>query len=331
MSFGRSISVSQIPRPAGDSHAVPPRPRPAHCASARTSVPAGAPAVREFVRERPWSMAPRPARPPRAAPASRASEFRRHPVVRHRAPPPHQARAASVARITAPRTQRYSAKTPKLCRETNRSSTAIASPAARRRRRRCRRGSWWRRCLGANASGTFSTAAASVIGKLIRKLNTAAALARSKPSSAPPVIVEPDRDTPGTSARHWAKPIEQRVAPRHLVERPIATRDRSTAQSTTPITISAIAMSSGERNTVSAWSSSSKPGDRRRNRADDEEHQPPLLRRAHARAADDRRSPSRDERDPLPPEVPEPPRPASRRAARRRTPGRDPASQRPTA
>jgi len=57
-----------------------------------------------------------------------------------------------------------------------------------------------------NASGAFSTAAASVTGKLIRKLNTAADCL-SKPSNSPPVIVEPDRETPGRSAKHWMSPI----------------------------------------------------------------------------------------------------------------------------
>ena len=61
--------------------------------------------------------------------AARASRqrVRRHPVVLSPPPPPRQARAASVARTTTPRTRRYSANTPKLCRDTKRSNTAIAA------------------------------------------------------------------------------------------------------------------------------------------------------------------------------------------------------------
>ena len=48
--------------------------------------------------------------------------------------------------------------------------------------------------------------AAAVIGIDIRKLKVAA-LVRSKPSARPAVMVEPDRETPGISAKTCAMPI----------------------------------------------------------------------------------------------------------------------------
>jgi hypothetical protein len=49
-----------------------------------------------------------------------------------------------------------------------------------------------------------------MIGMAMKKLNSAAAR-RSTPSSIEPTMVEPERDTPGTSDKHWNRPIDQHL------------------------------------------------------------------------------------------------------------------------
>ncbi len=47
-----------------------------------------------------------------------------------------------------------------------------------------------------------------MVGKARKKLNSAAERL-SVPSNRPPAMVAPERDTPGTMARHWNRPIRK--------------------------------------------------------------------------------------------------------------------------
>ena len=58
---------------------------------------------------------------------------------------------------------------------------------------------------GSKASGSENRPEARTAGTASRKPNRAAS-GRSSPSSRPALMVAPDRDTPGTSARHCAEP-----------------------------------------------------------------------------------------------------------------------------
>ena len=51
-----------------------------------------------------------------------------------------------------------------------------------------------------------SVVAPSIVGMARKKLNSAA-VRRSTPSVSAPMMVAPDRLTPGTIARHWMKPM----------------------------------------------------------------------------------------------------------------------------
>ena len=108
------------------------------------------------------------------------------------------------------------------------------------------------------AWGSLSTAAAAMIGMLIRKLNTAAS-SRVRRSARPPVMVAPERETPGMMANIWASPTINASIQR--IEASVRSRaaKRSTAQSSTPITIRAEAMSRGSRKELSACFSSARP------------------------------------------------------------------------
>jgi len=99
-------------------------------------------------------------------------------------------------------------KTPKLCRETYRSSqaidayataklTAVASSVAGQPTPEDT----------APASVTACSSPAAVSAGTDRKNESRVTATRSRPRSSPADIVAPDRDTPGTSARHWARPM----------------------------------------------------------------------------------------------------------------------------
>src|SRR3546814_6086934 len=56
----------------------------------------------------------------------------------------------------------------------------------------------------------FRSEAASIVGTARKKLNSAAVL-RSTPSASAPMIVAPDRLTPGIIDRHWMMPMPSAV------------------------------------------------------------------------------------------------------------------------
>jgi hypothetical protein len=56
------------------------------------------------------------------------------------------------------------------------------------------------------ASTRLKSAAAAVMGTLIRKENRAAS-SRRRPRKSPTVMVAPERETPGNRAAVWARPI----------------------------------------------------------------------------------------------------------------------------
>ena len=58
---------------------------------------------------------------------------------------------------------------------------------------------------GWNASGSENSPEANTAGMASRKPNLAES-ARSRPRNSPALMVAPERDTPGTSARHCARP-----------------------------------------------------------------------------------------------------------------------------
>src|SRR5512133_3558437 len=96
----------------------------------------------------------------------------------------------------------------------------------------------------ARSLGTLSTAAAAITGMDIRKLKTAADW-RSKDRKRAAVIVAPERDTPGTSATAWAKPIIR--ACRHVMSDSarVVADARSAHQSSAPNTMRVVAVSAG--------------------------------------------------------------------------------------
>ena len=53
---------------------------------------------------------------------------------------------------------------------------------------------------------TFTTPQPSITGMARKNVNSVAAV-REQPVSMPPMMVAPERDVPGTMARHWKKPI----------------------------------------------------------------------------------------------------------------------------
>ena len=74
------------------------------------------------------------------------------------------------------------------------------------------------------------------------------------------MIVDPERETPGMSANICARPISSASRQRIDSQRAVASvRALSTNQSTMPMTISAIAMSSERETSISAYFSSAKP------------------------------------------------------------------------
>ena len=86
----------------------------------------------------------------------------------------------------------------------------------------------------ASAFGTFSTAAAAMIGIDIRKLNVAA-LARSNPSARPAVMVAPERETPGMNANACAHPTSSASGSSEAVQRRgAATRARRRSRAPPP-------------------------------------------------------------------------------------------------
>jgi len=96
----------------------------------------------------------------------------------------------------------------KLCRETYRSShamdayataklTAVASSVAGQPTP----------AEMASASVTACSSPAAVSAGTERKNDSRVTATRSSPRSRPADIVAPDRETPGTSARHWVSPM----------------------------------------------------------------------------------------------------------------------------
>ena len=57
----------------------------------------------------------------------------------------------------------------------------------------------------------LSTLQPNMTGMAMKKLNSLAAT-REQPQSRPPMIVEPEREVPGTMARHWKQPILKAVS-----------------------------------------------------------------------------------------------------------------------
>src|SRR5258706_16139438 len=80
------------------------------------------------------------------------------------------------------------------------------------------------------------------VGTARKNENSVAAL-RDRPKSMPPTMVAPERDVPGISAKHCAKPTFS--ASSHVMDRVESTRDRdgllSTQRITTPPTTKASA------------------------------------------------------------------------------------------
>ena len=89
---------------------------------------------------------------------------------------------------------------------------------------------------GWNASGSENSPDANTAGIASRKPKRAAS-SRSRPRNRPALIVAPDRDTPGTSARHWARPTVtasgQRSCSACRVWRPTYSAAAITAENTT--------------------------------------------------------------------------------------------------
>ena len=86
---------------------------------------------------------------------------------------------------------------------------------------------------------------------MARKNENSAAARRSTPSSSAPMMVAPERLTPGTMARHWIAPIFRQTDSGRASEAAYLTRGRlrSTAMMISPPAISATAIGSGANST----------------------------------------------------------------------------------
>ncbi|CFE78507.1 Uncharacterised protein [Mycobacterium tuberculosis] len=96
-----------------------------------------------------------------------------------------------------------------LCRTRNRSSQATAvrprTNAIRVATSNCGPVALMPSVTGWNASGNENNPEANTAGMASRNPNRAAS-SRSSPRNSPALMVDPDLDTPGTSARVWAIP-----------------------------------------------------------------------------------------------------------------------------
>ena len=90
-------------------------------------------------------------------------------------------------------------------------------------------------------------AKAAIMVGIARKNENSAAAARSRPTTMPPTIVAPDRETPGTSASTWHAPIARAFASgvRSASSTDGAGRYRSTSSITMPPSTNVVAMTPG--------------------------------------------------------------------------------------